>query len=47
MVAVTLKATTPAAAVKLHKAKARRAGYNPAKPLDFKWMLAKGFIARA
>lgn len=47
MVAVTLKASSPAAATKLHAAKARRAGYNPAKPLDFKWMLAKGIIVAA
>lgn len=47
MVAVTLKASTPAAATKLHATKARRAGYNPAKPLDFKWMLAKGIIVAA
>lgn len=45
MVKVSLKASTPAAATKLHKAQARRAGYNPAKPLDFKWLVLKGFIA--
>lgn len=47
MIAVTLKASNPAAATKLHKARAARAGYNPAKPLDFKWMLAQGYIVVA
>lgn len=47
MVGVTLKATSPAAATKLHKAKAARAGYPAAKALDFKWMLAKGIIVAA
>lgn len=47
MVSVTLKASDPASATKLHKARAARAGYKPTKPLDFKWMLAKGFIAAA
>jgi hypothetical protein len=45
MIQVTLKASSPADAVKLHKAKAARAGYPASKPLDFKWMLAKGYIA--
>jgi hypothetical protein len=45
MIQVTLKASSPADAVKLHKAKAMRAGYPASKPLDFKWMLAKGYIA--
>ena len=47
MAAVTLRASNPAAATKLHKAKARRAGYNPNKPLDFKWLVLKGCIVAA
>lgn len=45
MVAVTLKASNPADATKLHKARAARAGYPAKRPLDFRWMLGQGYIA--
>jgi hypothetical protein len=47
MVACAVKASSTGAATKWHKAHATRAGQPKTKPLDFAWMLAMGYIARA